>query len=311
MRGKRVIVTGGLGFIGSNLVEKLIENNEVIIIDNQSTGTIDNIRDVANDDLTVIIGSINDLNLAEIFMGCDYVFHQAALPSVPRSIEDPLGTNDTNVSGTVRVLTSAKDTGIKKVVYASSSSIYGDTPTLPKREDMPVNPLSPYAVAKLAGELYCKVFCEIYGLSTISLRYFNVFGPRQDTRSPYAAVIPKFIKAIMSGCPPVVYGDGEQSRDFTFVRHVVDANISACESNKTGVFNIACGRQVTINHLVEMIDELLNKDIIPVYADPRPGEIRHSLANIHKAGSFGYAPKTDFKEELKETIRWFGDRLSG
>ena len=226
---------------------------------------------------------------------------------VPRSscIADPVGSNDANITGTLKVLTAAKDAGIKKVVFASSSSVYGNTPTLPKREDMPVNPMSPYAVTKAAGEMYCRVFNDIYGLPTISLRYFNVFGPNQDPGSQYAAVVPKFIAAIMRGNGPVIYGDGEQSRDFTFVRHVVDANILACESDQTGVFNVACNRRITINQLVGMINEAMGKDIRPTYLDPRPGDIKHSLADIRKARAFGYSPESNFRDELTTTIRRF------
>ncbi len=255
-----------------------------------------------------IKGSITDFNLLQnVMKDIDYVFHQAALPSVPRSIKDPISSNEANITGTLNVLTAAKDSGIKKVICASSSSVYGDTPTLPKSENMPVNPLSPYAVTKATGEFYCRVFHDIYGLKTASLRYFNVFGPKQDPNSQYAAVIPKFIYAIMNNEPPVIFGDGEQSRDFSYVKHVVDANILACESDKTGIFNIACGRRITINQLVDMINEILGKDIEPVYKEPRPGDIKHSLADISRARTFGYEPESDFKEELRETIRWFSN----
>src|SRR5665647_1597154 len=274
MKRKRVIVTGGLGFIGSHLVEKLVEDNEVVIIDNKSTGKLENISHLINEDLHVIEGDITTLDLATVFEGYDYVFHQAALPSVPRSVKDPFASNEANITGTLRVLIAAKDTDIQKVVYASSSSVYGDTPELLKQEDMPVNPLSPYAVTKAAGELYCKVFCEIYGLPTVSLRYFNVFGPRQDPLSQYAAVSPKFITAILSNSSPVIYGDGQQSRDFTFVKHVVDANILACESQQTGTYNIACGRRVYINELVTPINELTGKSVEAEHAAPRPGDIK-------------------------------------
>jgi UDP-glucose 4-epimerase len=305
MKNKKIIVTGGLGFIGSNLVERLIGQNEVSIIDNISTGKPDNIRD--SDNLNLINGSITDLDLTEIFNYHDYVFHLAALPSVPRSIKDPVATNQANITGTLKVLTAAKHSGIKKVVYASSSSVYGDTPTLPKSEDMPVNPLSPYAVTKATGEFYCKVFQDIYGLQTASLRYFNVFGPRQDPNSQYAAVIPKFIHSIMNDEPPIIFGDGEQSRDFSYVQHVVEANILACGSDKTGVFNVACGRRITINELVDMINDILGKDVEPVYTESRPGDIKHSLADISRARTFGYNPIGDFKEELRETVRWFSN----
>ncbi|MCZ7403023.1 MAG: NAD-dependent epimerase/dehydratase family protein [Candidatus Methanoperedens sp.] len=221
MKNKKVIITGGLGFIGSNLVERLIVENEVTVIDNLSTGKLDNIKNLKQNNLNLIKKDINDLDLVKIFKEHDYVFHQAALPSVPRSIEDPIASNQANIDGTLKVLTAAKDSGIKKVICASSSSVYGDTPTLPKSESMPVNPLSPYAVTKAAGELYCKVFQDIYGLKTVSLRYFNVFGPKQDPNSQYAAAIPKFINAIINNEPPVIFGDGEQSRDFSYVKHVV------------------------------------------------------------------------------------------
>lgn len=306
MKNKKVIVTGGMGFIGSHLTEKLLEDNEVTVIDNESTGKIENIKHLLDhDNLTVIKGSIVDLNLTEIFKGKDYVFHLAAIPSVPRSVKDPFSSNEANVTGTLNVLIAAKDTGIKKVIFSSSSSVYGDTPTLPKREDMPVNPMSPYAITKATGEMYCRVFEELYGLPTVCLRYFNVFGPRQDPNSQYAAVIPKFITAILNDESPVIYGDGEQSRDFTFVKHVVDANVLSCESDKTGIFNVACRRRITINCLVSYINEICGKDINPTYTNPRLGDIKHSLADISKAKTFGYNPREHFKNELKEVIRWF------
>jgi len=308
MKNKKIIVLGGLGFIGSNLVERLITDNKVTIIDDGSTGKLDNIKHLKKkNNLNLVNGSIIDLNLHEIFNHHDYIFHQAAVPSVPRSIKDPKTSNEVNIGGTLNVLTAARDSDIKKVIFASSSSVYGDTPALPKSEDMPVNPLSPYAVTKVTGEFYCKVFHELYGLQSVSLRYFNVFGPRQDPNSQYAAVIPKFISEILNDKTPVIYGDGEQSRDFSFVEHVVDANILACESDKTGVFNIACGRRITINQLVEMINEILGKDIQPVYVEHRYGDIKHSLADITRARAFGYEPIGDFQEELKETIRWYSN----
>lgn len=306
MKNKNVIVTGGMGFIGSHLTEKLLEDNEVTVIDNGITGRMENIKHLLDHkNLTLIKGSIVDLNMTEIFQGKDYVFHLAAIPSVPRSVKDPHSSNEANVTGTLNVLIAAKDAGIKKVIFSSSSSVYGDTPTLPKREDMPVNPQSPYAITKATGEMYCRVFEELYGLPTVCLRYFNVFGPRQDPTSQYSAVIPKFITAIANDKSPLIYGDGEQSRDFTFVKNVVDANILSCESNKTGIFNIACGRRITVNQLVDYINEILGKEIKSVYADPRAGDIKHSLADISRADGFGYKPKSDFKEELSKTIIWF------
>ena len=303
IKNKKIIVTGGLGFIGSHIVEELYQDNEVTIIDNESTGKMDNIKHL-KDRVIVELGDINSVKLNEIFEGCDYVFHEAALPSVPRSIKDPLKSNETNITGTLNVLKSASECDVKKVVIASSSSVYGDTPKLPKVETMPINPKSPYAVTKATGEMYCKIFEEIYGLQTVALRYFNVFGPRQDPNSQYAAVIPKFITAIMNDESPTVYGDGTQSRDFTFVKNVVDANIKACESKKTGSFNIACGRRIILNDLIKMINELLGKDINPEYVDPRPGDIKHSHADIGAAKTFGYNPKDHFKKELEKPLNF-------
>lgn len=295
-----------MGFIGSHLTETLLEENEVTVIDNESTGKIENIRHLLDHkNLTVIKGSIIDLNLTEIFKKKDYVFHLAAIPSVPRSVKDPFSSNEANVTGTLNVLIAAKNARIKKVVFSSSSSVYGDTPTLPKREDVPVNPLSPYAITKATGEMYCRVFEELYGLPSVCLRYFNVFGPRQNPSSQYAAVIPKFITSILGDESPTIYGDGEQSRDFTYIKNVVDANILSCESDKTGIFNIACGRRITVNQLIEYINEILGKEIKPIYADPRRGDIKHSLADISRAEGFGYNPKDEFKEELATTVKWF------
>jgi UDP-glucose 4-epimerase len=310
MKHRKVVVTGGFGFIGSHLAERLIRDNEVTVVDDSSTGRLDNVRHLLPEGLALAEGDIATLDLAKIFEGKDYVFHLAALPSVPRSIRDPVRTHQANLTGTLKVLVAARDAGVKKVVFASSSSVYGDTPTLPKSEDMSLNPKSPYAVTKAAGEMYCQVFEKIYGLKTVSLRFFNVFGPRQDPGSPYAAVIPLFIRAVMDGKPPVVFGDGGQSRDFTYVGNVVEACLKACESDTTGVFNVACGRSITINRLVAMINELLGKDIKPVYVPPRPGDIRHSLADITRAGGFSYSPSGDFREELRETIRSFGTCLN-
>ncbi len=308
----KALVTGGAGFIGSHLAEELAKDNEVIILDNLSTGRMENIKDLVNkSNVKFVKGSMTDLTLLQNIIGdVDYVFHQGAIPSVPRSIEKPSASNDANINGTLNVLMASKEAGVKKVVYASSSSVYGDAPKMPKSEDMIPNPLSPYAVTKIAGEYYCKVFQEVYGLKTVSLRYFNVFGQRQDPTSEYAAVIPKFITSILNNKPPTIYGDGEQSRDFTFVKHVVEANILACESDATGVFNIACGRRITINKLVDMINEILGKDVEPVYVASRAGDIKHSLADISRAKSFGYEPKSNFKDGLKETIRWFNDGVS-
>jgi UDP-glucose 4-epimerase len=303
----RVIVTGGAGFIGSYIVEELARRgNQVIIIDNLSTGKKSNLEPVlGRKNIELIEGSIMNLTLLRrLFAGADYVFHQAALPSVPRSIKRPRTSHDANITGTLNVLLAARDKGVKKVVYASSSSVYGDTPTLPKTEEMTPNPQSPYAVTKLAGEYYCQVFNKIYGLDTVCLRYFNVYGPRQDPDAPYAAVIPLFFRNALEGKAPVIFGDGEQSRDFTYVKDVATANIQAAESNATGVFNLGNGQRVTINRLAQLIIGLAgNKNVKPVYHDPRPGDVMHSLADIKKAGAFGYHPKYSLEEGLKEVIK--------
>lgn len=304
IKNKKIVVTGGLGFIGSHISETLCRDNDVIIIDNESTGKLSNIKEF-KDEVKIEFGNINSLDLNKIFLDCDYVSHQAALPSVPRSIKDPISSNESNITGTLNVLKAASECGVKKVVFACSSSVYGDTPKLPKVETMPINPKSPYAVTKATGELYCKIFNEIYDLQTVSLRYFNVFGPRQDPNSQYSAVIPKFITAIMNGKSPIVYGDGTQSRDFTFVKNVVDANIKACASYVSGSFNIACGRKILLNDLITMINDLLGKDINPEYVDSRSGDIKHSIADIKAAKSFGYNPKDKFMKELEETIEYF------
>ena len=305
MKDKKIVVTGGLGFIGSHLVESLIEDNEVTIIDDQTSGKLKNIKSFNKRNIELIRGSINDLNLKKIFEDIDYIFHHAALISVPESILDPLKYNEINVNGTLQVLMAARDSHIKKLVFASSAAVYGDNNILPLSEEAYINPLSPYAVNKVAGELYCQVFTESYGLPTVSLRYFNVFGPRQDPNSAYAAVIPNFIQAILNNRRPIIYGDGEQSRDFIYVKHVAEANIKACKSHVTGVYNVAMGRSTTINQLFEIINEIIGKNIEPIYAEPRQGDVMHSLADASEASLFGFHPHNDFKSELRETIEWF------
>jgi len=300
----KIIITGGAGFIGSNLAEELTKKHEVVIIDDLSTGRAENVEDL---DLGLVRGSITDPDLLrENFRGVDYVFHQAALPSVQRSIEDPVLANEVNICGTLNVLVAARDADVKKVIYASSSSVYGDTPELPKREDMKPDPKSPYAVAKLAGEYYCRVFNEIYGLKTVALRYFNVYGPRQDPSSDYAAVIPKFANRVMAGKPPIIYGDGEQTRDFTFVRDVVQANVLAMESDATGVFNVATGTRISINDLAGMVMEVIGNRVDCVHEEARAGDVRDSLGDISRAhAGFGYVPRYGMEDGLKEAIRWF------
>ena len=299
----KAVVTGGAGFIGSNLAEELAkeQENEVVVVDNLSTGRRENLQNLKNLKKCLFVeGSVTDLDLVRgVFKGCDFVFHQAAIPSVPRSVKDPLATNNVNTNGTLNVLVAARDCGVKKVVFASSSSVYGDTPELPKREEMTPNPLSPYAVTKLVGEYYCKVFEEVYGLKTVSLRYFNVYGPRQDPHSDYAAVVPKFVKSVSENKPPVIFGDGEQTRDFTFVKDVVRANLLAAKSGATGVFNIASGRRVSINELAEKIIKIQGKELEPVHSEPREGDVKHSLGDISRAQrGFGFEPRYSLEEGL-------------
>lgn len=302
----KVVVTGGAGFIGSNLAEELLKKHEVTVMDNLSTGRIGNL-DCIMDKINFIEGSITDLDLLKVaFSGSDTVFHQAAIPSVQRSVDNPIASNEANVEGTLKVLVAARDCGVRKVVYASSSSAYGDTPTLPKIEDMKPNPMSPYAISKLAGEYYCRVFSEVYGLKTASLRYFNVYGPRQNPESQYAAVIPRFITRVLANSPPVIYGDGKQTRDFTFVKDVVKANILAMQSPAQGVFNIACGKRVSLNELAGKIMEITGIRIDPIYEEPRQGDVRDSLADIAEARrELGYEPDFDLDLGLEETIKWF------
>ena len=305
----RAVVTGGAGFIGSHIADELVRRGwRVTILDNLSTGKLENIRHLVSAGRAEFIqGSVTDQSLLrDIFSGAQYVFHQAAIASVPASIADPAASHEVNVTGTLCVLLAARDCGVNKVVFASSAAVYGDRLTLPVREDMLPAPLSPYAVDKLTAEHYCRVFATVYGLPTACLRYFNVFGPRQDPASEYAAVIPKFINIITSGRPPVIFGDGEQTRDFTFVRDVVTANLLAAESSATGVFNIGCGDRISLNRLTRLLLQLLaHPDLQPVYQPERSGDIKHSLADISRARAFGYAPAYTLEKGLQETIPSF------
>ncbi len=305
----KYVVTGGAGFIGSHIAEYLVDHgHDVTVIDNLFSGKKENIQNLIDyPHLTYVQGSITDLYLLKkAFAGMDGIFHQAAIPSVPRSVQNPVATNEANVNGTLRILVAAKDCNVKKVVYASSSSVYGDTPTLPKVESMTPNPKSPYAVSKLAGEYYCRVFSEVYGIKTVALRYFNVFGPRQDPESQYAAVIPRFITRTLAGQPPVIYGDGTQTRDFTYVKDVVQANIKAMESNATGVFNVAYNKRISLLSLVDFIADKTGMKVDPVFEPPRPGDIHDSQADISAAEkAFGYSPEYTVRTGLKETIAWY------
>ena len=303
------LITGGSGFIGSNIAEKLVSNGEKVrILDNFSTGRIENLKSI-KDDVEIIEGDIRSLLTVEKSVkGIDYILHQAALPSVPRSISDPGTTNEVNISGTLNILSAAKDLKVKRVVIASSSSIYGDTEILPKKEDMIPNPLSPYAVSKLATEYYAKVFYKLYNLSVVVLRYFNVFGQNQNPDSQYSAVIPKFCKAILKNDRPIIFGDGTQTRDFTHVSNVVNANLLACQSKEAvgQIFNIACGSQITLNELFKQLVDYYKIDIKPLYHTERKGDIKHSYADITKAKKIlGYEVKTSFNEGIRITAEYF------
>jgi nucleoside-diphosphate-sugar epimerase len=299
-------VTGGAGFIGSHLARHLLEDGRPVrVLDNFATGRRSNLR-VLGGDAEIIEGDIQSYErVSRAVAGCQAVLHQAALPSVPRSIQDPLTSNATNVIGTLNVLLAARDHGVRRVVIASSSSVYGASPKLPKHEDDAALPISPYASAKLAGENYARSFHNVYGLETVILRYFNVFGPRQDPSSAYAAVIPSFISRLADGVSPVIYGDGEQSRDFTYVENVVQANLRALAADNVAgeVFNIACGDRVTLNRLLAELQTILGTDVPPAYAAPRPGEVRHSLADISRARErLGYEPTVSLTAGLQRTV---------
>jgi nucleoside-diphosphate-sugar epimerase len=313
-----VLVTGGSGFIGSHLVEALLQRGaSVRVLDNLTTGHRANLAGaLAHPEglgtVTFIAGDITDRKtVKDAVKGVEYVLHQAALPSVQRSVEDPVTSNLVNVEGTLNVLVAARETGVRRVVYASSSSVYGDSPQLPKVESMPTNALSPYAVSKLAAEAYCRAFTRVYGLETVSLRYFNVFGPRQDPNSLYAAVLPRFIEALLAKKPPVIYGDGTQSRDFTYVENVVQANLLALDAVGVGgeTFNIACGESINLKAVLQYLAEFSNQVVEPEYQAPRAGDVKHSLADISKAERMlGYRPVIPFREGLKRTFEFLRQR---
>ena len=306
-----VLVTGGAGFIGSHLTGALLqEGHRVRVLDDFSTGKRENlIFDKEYPSLEMIEGDIRDLAICQKTMkGIEYVFHQAALPSVQRSVEDPLGSNAVNGGGTLNILFAAREEKVKRVIYASSSSIYGDTPTLPKHEEMISSPLSPYALQKYIGEQYCRLFYQLYGLETVSLRYFNIFGPRQDPNSIYSAVIPKFIDALLQGSPPIIFGDGEQSRDFTYIENVVRANLLAMSAEHLHgeAINIACAERTSLNQLVSILRKILGSKLSPVYEEPRKGDVRHSLADIRKGKEIlNYEPKVGIELGLKKTVEFF------
>ena len=309
MPKRAYLVTGGAGFIGSHITERLVRDGHAVrVLDDFSSGKETNL-DSFRKDIEIIHGDIRDADVVKrATKGVDIVFHEAALGSVPRSVMDPLTTHEVNMTGTLNVFLAARDSGVKRVVYASSSSVYGETPVLPKREDMTAQPLSPYALSKLVGEHYSSVFKQIYAFEIVSLRYFNIFGPRQDPESQYAAVVPRFITALLNGKAPVVYGDGLQSRDFTYVDNVVNANLLASEAEGIAgrAFNVACGGRYTLLELLARLKEILGSDIEPVHEAARAGDVRDSQASIEAAEQgFGYRVSVDFDEGVRRTVDWF------
>lgn len=311
----KLLVTGGAGFIGANLVEALLHLPEVRfvrVLDNLATGNLKNLEPFLKDArFEYMEGDIRSYDTClQACSGINAVSHQAALGSVPRSINDPLTTNEVNITGTLNIFTAAKETGVKRVVYAASSSTYGDHPGLPKTEDRIGNPLSPYAVTKYVNELYAKVYASVYGMELIGLRYFNIFGPKQNPQGPYAAVIPLFVKAILNNEPPLINGDGEHSRDFTFVANAVQANVRALFTDKRDavnqVYNIACGAQTSLNDLFETLKEIAGSDLAVKYGPERKGDVKHSLADISKASTLlNYQPDVSVREGLKQTFEWY------
>jgi UDP-glucose 4-epimerase len=308
------VVTGGAGFIGSHLVDRLLRDHatgSVRVLDDLSTGSLDNLvaARAAGERLQVVRGTVRDLSTVErVVAGAEVVFHQAALRSVPRSVDDPLGTNADNVTGTLHVLEAARRAGVRRVVYASSSSVYGDRPELPKREDQIPSPISPYAVSKSAGEQYAQVWTRLYGVETVGLRYFNVFGPRQDPASEYAAVIPRFILWALRGESVEVHGDGGQSRDFTYVDNVVDANLAAARAPQASgeVFNVGCGSRVSLLDIIERLEKILARPIGRRHTPPRAGDVAHTQADIEKARKLmSYVPMVDFDEGFRRTVDYF------
>ncbi len=302
------LVTGGAGFIGSHLAAELIRRGEAVrIVDNLSTGKRANL-DVSSG-AEFVRGDLADPDVAvRVVDGVDYVLHQAAIPSVPRSVQDPITSNRSNIDATLNILVAARDAGVKRLVYAGSSSAYGDTPTLPKREEMPPKPLSPYALQKLVGEQYCAMFTRLYGFEAVTIRYFNVFGPRQDPSSPYSGVISLFSTALLQNRQPTIYGDGEQTRDFTYVANVVDGVLLACKAPGVAgeTINVATGGSISLNELFRHLKDLTGADVEPVYGEPRAGDVKHSQADIGKARRLlGYEPVVTFEEGLRRTLEWY------
>lgn len=310
MKNKSILVTGGCGFIGSYIVDELINDNEIIIIDNLSTGKIDNLKSPIHENLHLINEDLFNLDLKDILSNVDYIFHLAAMASVPLSVENPIKCNQENVINTVNLINAAKDNNVKKIVFSSSSAVYGENNNMPLKESEIPMPTSPYATSKACCELYLKSFYESYGLNYTVLRYFNVFGPKQDKNSQYAAVIPNFISAILEGKQPIIFGDGEQTRDFVYVKDIANANISACKSSFNGIVNVASGKKISINELFEIIKKALHSEISPNYCPPRKGDIKHSLACVENMGKINCHINSDnFNEQLEETVNWFKTQL--
>jgi nucleoside-diphosphate-sugar epimerase len=306
-----ILVTGGAGFIGSNLTEALLRRGHTVrVLDDFSTGKRENLMfDPAYPSLEIVEGDLRDLTTCKkAVQGIEYIFHQGALPSVQRSVEDPETSHAVNAGGTLNILLAAREKGAKRVIYAASSSVYGDTPILPKHEEMPPHPLSPYALQKYIGEQYCRLFYQLYGLETISLRYFNIFGPKQDPNSLYSAVIPRFIDALLQGRSPIIFGDGEQSRDFTYIENVVHANLLAMSADhlRGEAINIACGKRISLNQLVSVLKEILGSKQSPLYQEPRKGDVQHSLADIQRGKEIlNYEPKVGIEAGLRRTVDFF------
>jgi len=303
------LVTGGAGFIGSNIVEELVRQGaQVRVVDNFATGKPDNLK-LFKDRIDFREVDICDLKaLKAAVRGADYVLHQAAIPSVPKSVIDPITSHNADLTGTLHVLWAAKEAGVKRLVYAASSSAYGENPELPKREEMPARAISPYGLMKYVGEEYCRLFTQLYGLETVSLRYFNVFGPRQDPSSQYSGVLSRFITAMLARNRPVIFGDGEQSRDFTFVANVVQGNLLACHASGVAgkMYNLACGQRINLNQVVAQLNSILGTTLEPVYEASRVGDIKHSLAEISRAiAELKYAPSVEFEEGLRITVDWY------
>ena len=306
MKNKNILITGGLGFIGSHIANELMDNNKVIIHDNLSTGDINNLKTPNHENLKIIKEDIRNTDLDKLTSNIDYIFHLAAMASVPLSIDKPIECSDINVNATIKLLKSAAKNNVKKIIFSSSSSVYGPNTNIPLKETEQPMPKSPYAASKASCELYLKSFYESHGLNYISLRYFNVFGPGQNKNSQYAAVIPNFISALLEDEQPEIYGDGEQTRDFIYIKDVVRANINAAESDFNGIINIASGEKLSINQLYEIVKKTLNSEIEPIYLPERQGDIKHSLADISNMKKINLKiDSSNFEEQLKETIEWF------